>query len=209
MKYEIIATGSKGNAVLINDILVDCGIPFKRLKPYLYEVNTLLITHEHSDHVKATTLRAIKKHFPNIQVVANYMVKQLFPNYVDLTANGGVPLFTQSGIVTPFDCVHDVPCLGYSWIVDGKKVVYATDTSTMDNCPVDIAVDYCFLEANYDEIKVQQIVQNTDMLKKYGYDIRKGTVRHFSKQQCKSFFYKNRADENSQLIQLHQSARFY
>ena len=63
MKYEIIATGSKGNAVLINDILVDCGIPFKRLKPYLYEVNTLLITHEHSDHVKATTLRAIKKHF--------------------------------------------------------------------------------------------------------------------------------------------------
>ena len=34
MRYNIIATGSKGNAVVINDvILIDCGVPFKLLEP--------------------------------------------------------------------------------------------------------------------------------------------------------------------------------
>ena len=34
MTYNIISTGSKGNAVVINDhILIDCGVPLKALEP--------------------------------------------------------------------------------------------------------------------------------------------------------------------------------
>ena len=34
MTYNIISTGSKGNAVVINGrILIDCGVPFKALEP--------------------------------------------------------------------------------------------------------------------------------------------------------------------------------
>ena len=33
--YEIISTGSKGNAVVLNQfILIDCGVPFKALRDY-------------------------------------------------------------------------------------------------------------------------------------------------------------------------------
>lgn len=33
---EIIATGSKGNAVLLSGgVLIDCGVPLKKLEPYL------------------------------------------------------------------------------------------------------------------------------------------------------------------------------
>ena len=32
IRYNIIATGSKGNAVKIDDILIDCGVSFKKLK---------------------------------------------------------------------------------------------------------------------------------------------------------------------------------
>ena len=36
MTYNIISTGSKGNAVIINnEILIDCGVPFKDIKPYI------------------------------------------------------------------------------------------------------------------------------------------------------------------------------
>ena len=61
MHYEIISTGSKGNSVIINDIMVDCGVAFKRLKEYLYDIKYLLLTHIHSDHIKPTTLKRIKK----------------------------------------------------------------------------------------------------------------------------------------------------
>ena len=34
-KVKVISTGSKGNAVLLNDeILIDCGVPFRELEPY-------------------------------------------------------------------------------------------------------------------------------------------------------------------------------
>ena len=32
IRYNIIATGSKGNAVKIDDILIDCGVSFKKTK---------------------------------------------------------------------------------------------------------------------------------------------------------------------------------
>ena len=36
MTYNIISTGSKGNAVVINGrILIDCGVPFKALEPVI------------------------------------------------------------------------------------------------------------------------------------------------------------------------------
>ena len=35
MNYNVLETGSKGNATIIEDIiLIDCGIPFKKLEPY-------------------------------------------------------------------------------------------------------------------------------------------------------------------------------
>ena len=34
-KVKVISTGSKGNAVLLNDeILIDCGVPFRELEPW-------------------------------------------------------------------------------------------------------------------------------------------------------------------------------
>ena len=51
IKYEIIATGSDGNAVVINDIvLIDCGVPFKALKPYYKKLKLVLLTHIPADH---------------------------------------------------------------------------------------------------------------------------------------------------------------
>ena len=35
MTYDIISTGSQGNAIVVDGkILIDCGIPFKKLTPY-------------------------------------------------------------------------------------------------------------------------------------------------------------------------------
>lgn len=35
VKYNIISTGSDGNATILEDfVLVDCGVPYKAVEPY-------------------------------------------------------------------------------------------------------------------------------------------------------------------------------
>ena len=61
MKIHPIASSSKGNAVLVDDgkskILLDAGITYKKLAVQcpckISNINAVLVSHEHSDHVKA------------------------------------------------------------------------------------------------------------------------------------------------------------
>ena len=52
--YNIIATGSKGNAVVIDQkILIDCGVSFKALSKVYRALKLVLLTHIHSDNAPA------------------------------------------------------------------------------------------------------------------------------------------------------------
>ena len=66
MRVAILASGSKGNAALIEHnstlILLDCGLSLRALKSRteamgadLADISALFITHEHADHVKSLT----------------------------------------------------------------------------------------------------------------------------------------------------------
>lgn len=49
MPYEILSTGSKGNCIIVNNnILLDCGIPYKNVKQYLKDIKIIFISHRHS-----------------------------------------------------------------------------------------------------------------------------------------------------------------
>lgn len=49
MEYDVISTGSHGNAVVINrEILIDIGVPFKSLKDVYKGLKLVLLTHIHS-----------------------------------------------------------------------------------------------------------------------------------------------------------------
>jgi glyoxylase-like metal-dependent hydrolase (beta-lactamase superfamily II) len=52
---RVLASGSKGNAYTLDDILIDCGIPFDRiLKRNKFEkIKYCLLSHWHGDHSKA------------------------------------------------------------------------------------------------------------------------------------------------------------
>ena len=71
MRVCVLASGSKGNSTYIeagtHKILIDVGITFKDLSCRLSEINvsvndidTLLITHSHSDHTKGLSVFAKK-----------------------------------------------------------------------------------------------------------------------------------------------------
>lgn len=204
MYYEVIATGSKdGNCVLINNVMVDCGVSYNKIRPLLYDVKYLLLTHIHTDHIRRSTLEYIKKNFPKIVIIGNYEVHQVFG--VDIIANTTFPISIGQYDFKAFECVHDVTCFGYTWQFEGKDILYATDTSSMENAP-DQKFDYFFLESNHDEYKVEKILESRDQ---FGYDAYSGAKRHLSTQKAKAFYYTHRKDRDSLFIELHQSSRFY
>lgn len=203
MFYEIISTGSRGNCVIVNDVMIDCGVPFKQIKDYLYDIKYLLLTHIHSDHIKYATLENIKKQFPKIQIIGNHEVHQVYG--VHTIANADYPIMTNDYIFTPFLCPHDVLTYGYVWTYNNLKILYATDTSSMDHAP-DEKFDYIFLESNHDENKIEAILQRPH---DFGYNAYAGAKRHLSTQSARLFYYTHRKDRNSQFIELHQSSRFY
>ena len=56
MNYNIISTGSQGNAIVLNNIiLLDCGVPFRDLKDVYKGLKIVLLTHIHGDHFNKTT----------------------------------------------------------------------------------------------------------------------------------------------------------
>lgn len=201
--YNIIATGSSGNAVRIESIMVDCGIAFSKMKEDLYKVDTLLITHAHSDHVKPSTLDRIRKEFPNIKVYGNADVAYQYP--VDKVVGTAPFKLRNKREVIPFDGVHDVPVTGYVIRMKGLNILYMTDTARV-NPPGDLKYDYVFLESNFDERKLREL---SKQYRRRGYDPYSSVTRHLSTQKCKEFYYVNRRDGNSVLVELHQSHRFY
>ncbi|SEN20242.1 MBL fold metallo-hydrolase [Paenibacillus sp. OV219] len=204
MEYKIISTGSKGNCVIIENVMIDCGVPFKTIKEHLYGVSTLLLTHIHSDHIKEATLKNIVIMFPHIKIYGNYEVCQVYSEYPITCINEGIP-FEDDGITfTPFKAIHDVVTYGYVWVWDGERIIYVTDTADLRNAPVQ-TYDHFFIESNHSEKKIETMKFDT----RYGYNVYAGAKRHLSTEKAKLFYFMNRASAASTFVELHQSSRFY
>lgn len=189
--------------MIVENMMFECGVPFSRIRKKLYGIRYLFVTHSHSDHLNQKTFDSIIKNFPRIKTIANWHVNYKVP-INNIVGSESVIKFTDR-TVTSFDCVHDIPTTGF--VVDGGgiKLIYATDTSTLDNAPK-LQYDYFFIESNHDESKINEIRNESD---KYGYDAWKGAMRHLSTQKSKAFYYTNRKSEESKWIELHKSERFY
>lgn len=203
LDYNVIASGSSGNAVRIENVMFDCGIPFRDMKEDLYKVDTLLITHAHSDHVKPATLESIRKEFPRIKVYGNADVAYRYD--VDKVIGNLSFVLPKGRTVIPFDGHHDVPVTCYILQMKGFNILYATDTNDLE-IPIKEPIDYFFLESNYDERRLNEIA------KRYAagsYDPVANAHRHLSTQRCREIYFVHRRSAESKLIELHKSSRFY
>ena len=226
LDFNIIGSGSSGNAVRVGHVMFDCGMPFAAMKEDLYKCHSLLITHEHSDHVKAATLKQIRTQFPRITIYANPSVAYRFHvNHVIGTAmfelkdgtevrpfecvhdveTTGFMLHMNGTEVRPFECVHDVETTGFMLHMNGEDILYATDTAEI-NIPKDARFDWFFIESNYDETKLREI---SGKYRSGRYDPADSQYRHLSTQQAKAVYYTHRKSRDSQFIELHRSGRFY
>lgn len=203
--YKVIATGSTGNAVIYhNSILVDCGVPFSLIKPYMYDLQIVLLTHEHCDHINTSTLKKLQADRPTLRIgCCAWMQKHLDGlKNVDVLQVGQRYDYGKAFSITPVKLYHDVENCGYRIFKGDTKIFHATDTAHLDGIEAK-NYDLYAIEHNYDE---ETIFASIDVKKARGeFDYRDGAINtHLSEQKAREFIYKN-GGQNAKVLRLHES----
>lgn len=155
MNYKIINSGSDGNAVIVNDvILIDCGVSYKKLKNYINNLKIVLLTHIHHDHFKKSTIRKLVSNRPTLRFgCCEWLIQDLIDcgvnkKNIDVYEIGTKYNYSMFSLIA-IKLYHDVPQCGYRLFMNDKKLIYATDTKTLDGIT---AKDYdvYLIEGNYE-----------------------------------------------------------
>ena len=207
MSYKIISSCSTGNAIIIEDsILVDCGVTFKRLKKYYKKLKLVLLTHIHSDHFKKETIKKLANERPTLRFACcNWLLNPLLECGVNRRNIDILEIGTKYNYkllkVVPIKLYHDVPQCGYRILFDDYKVIYMTDTRTVEGIS---AKDYdlYLIEGNYDEEEIEERIKEKQRNCEFVYEFR-ARNSHLSIQQASEFLLNNMG-ENSEYVFMHQ-----
>jgi len=156
MKIYNLSSGSKGNSTLVvcdeYKILIDVGTTKTYLKSalaklgyHLNDIDLVLLTHYHSDHVKA--LNSFDDNI--IMSDSNYKYHCTLDILIDNPLNEHV-------YIKPFILSHDDLCYGYQIKFKEEILTYITDTGyvKIDYLPLIQEADYLYLEFNHDIVKL-------------------------------------------------------
>lgn len=207
MNYKIISSCSTGNATIIRDnILIDCGVTFKRLEKHYRKIKIVLLTHIHRDHFNKTTIKKLAQERPTLRFACcewllepllNCGVSKRNIDVLEIGTKYNYKLFK----VVPVKLYHDVPQCGYRVLFDDYKIIYMTDTKTVEGISAK-NYDLYLIEGNYDEDEIEKRITEKQKECKYVYEFRAKNT-HLSKQQASEFLLNNMG-ENSEYIFMHQ-----
>ena len=207
MMYNIISTGSSGNAVILNNnILIDCGVSLKALSDVKKQIKIVLLTHVHSDHFNKTTIRNLAAERPILRFACcEWLVQDLLAcgvseRNIDVMQIGKIYNY---GVfkVSPIKLYHDVPQCGWRVFIGNEKAIYMTDTATLDGIS---AKDYdlYLVEANYISEEIQKKIKEKQESGQYAYEYRV-LKTHLSKEKCDEWLLENMS-EHSEYVYMHQ-----
>lgn len=175
MKLCSIASGSSGNCIYVGTdathLLVDVGISGKRTENglnsigrTLKEIDGILITHEHSDHICGLGVLSRKYHIPiyatGKTIEAIKMSSSLGKIEEDLFCpiKADESFYIKDIMINPMRTSHDaVEPVAYRMKYENKKIAIATDLGTYNDYTIEClkGMDLLFLEANHDVNMVQ------------------------------------------------------
>ena len=131
MQYNILSTGSQGNAVLLQGgILVDCGVAFSTLRPVLRDIRLVLLTHRHGgwENALEAVMVAAKDDVSaerNEVATAGYALVHLRASY------SWTKVRVDLGVENLFDTFHASP-LGGAYLGQGTTMT----TSPVGSVPL-------------------------------------------------------------------------
>ena len=164
------ASGSSGNSYLVaterTALIIDAGIACRSIEQGLEgvglsaeDISGILITHEHSDHIKS--LRTLSKKTSAPIYSASGTLEAILENYLPSLRQDVLMCVTSGEIfeigdieVTPFDISHDAKePLGYAFRSGGKSIAIMTDTGVVTGSALEALreADIIIIESNHEE----------------------------------------------------------
>lgn len=185
LKICSIASGSSGNCIYVGtdnvNLLVDSGISKKKVEIGLnaigvdpHTIDGILITHEHSDHIKGIGVYARKYKMPI------YATKKTWDATLNYSSLGKIPeglhveifpnedFMIKDMTIHPFNSFHDaIDPVCYTFKSEDKKISVATDLGCYDEYIIDNlnGSNVLFIEANHD-VKLLEVGKYPYFLKK-------------------------------------------
>ena len=207
MTYNIISSGSCGNATVINnEILIDCGVPFSQIHPYYKSLRLVLLTHIHGDHFCASTVYRLHDLRPTLRIACcKWMVDPLIKAGVSKKVIDVLtPMMVYNyGIakIEAFKLVHDVPNCGYYIHADGESLFYATDAATLEGIRA-LDFDLYMIECNHHRAEIEAKIKAKHDAGVYSYEVN-AARNHLSWEQAFDWLAEN-AGPRSKFIPMHE-----
>lgn len=200
-KFCPLASGSSGNSLFLSSkakILIDVGISFrdlverlKKIDVKIDEIDAVLITHEHKDHIEG--IKKLSQN-TNIPIFSNFETAKGIYRYIGDVAK--FKIFTTDEnfefkdlIIKPFSIPHDaMEPVGFNITIvkENKEIKLGICTDlgfvtsyvkkNLENC------DYLYIESNHD-VNMLLASRRPNQLKKRIL----GRRGHISNEECKNF----------------------
>ena len=209
MKYNIIGSSSKGNAIIVEDkILLDCGVPYTKLKQYLKNIKLIFISHVHKDHLLPSTISNITYNYPTIKYITGSkdVVKRLIgcgvskKNIYILPRKKWFSLGLCEVKLEPLE--HDASNYALKCKYKGMSCIYIVDTANVDNIYAE-NYDLYLIESNYKEDILKQHLLTCDEEDKIY--LERVPLTHLSYEKANDFLINNMG-ANSEYQYIHQSS---
>ena len=168
MKLCSLYSGSSGNSIFIatetTKLLSDAGLSGKKIIEALgsigekpSDLDAILISHEHSDHIKGAGILSRKFNLPVYASEGTWRAMEQMVGPIlecnKICFSSYAPFKIGDIVVTPFPIPHDASePVGYSYSAGGRKITVATDIGHINlnllSCFEDS--DLLLLESNHD-----------------------------------------------------------
>lgn len=177
MDVQILASGSSGNAVVINhNIMIDAGITIRDFKSHnLEDIDTLIISHAHGDHLQKPLTRHLLKKGVKAYFPASVIAKLIEEGMIDippLLASKQITPINDELIIKAHELTirplpqkhHDIVNYAFVFESDNHRLLYSTDLDTVEATDIGVGLlgqgmfDTILLEGNYDENYLREYI---------------------------------------------------
>lgn len=206
-QYKILQTGSSGNCIILNNIIaLDMGVPYKKVSLYAHSLCLVFVGHEHGDHFKKTTVRALAAERPTLRfcggpwMVDKFIAAGVDKRRIDVLEPGkryDYGLFC----IEPVPLHHNVPNFGLKIFIGEKKLIYIVDTGFIDDVAAE-GYDLYMVEANHTRAELEVRMEAKRAAGEFSYEWA-AAQNHLSREQAEDWLYQQMGP-TSQYVFLHQ-----